>query len=57
MDVEQYRKHGKWLIDYIINYNTTLMKRDVAPNVQPGFLRPKLAGKIGYFSNWKIGFF
>lgn len=38
MNVEDFRVHGKEMIDYICNYMNTIEKRDVAPRVDPGFL-------------------
>lgn len=38
MNVEEFRQHGKELIDYICNYMSTINKQDVAPRVDPGFL-------------------
>jgi hypothetical protein len=39
MDAEAFRTHGKFLIDYIINYLENVKDSDVFPNVDPGFLR------------------
>lgn len=42
MDVEEFRTHGKEMIDYICNYLTTIKKRRVTPNIEPGYLRHML---------------
>lgn len=41
---EEFREHGKEMVDYICNYVKSLDKRSVALNVEPGFLVEKLAG-------------
>lgn len=39
MNVEEFRQHGKEMIDYICCYMNTIDKRPVAPsNAEPGFL-------------------
>lgn len=45
MDVEDFRKHGKEMVDYICSYMQTLPQRRVIPDVQPGYLKPLLPGK------------
>lgn len=42
MDMQQYRKYGKELIDYICNYYETIEKRRVTSPVEPGYLKPLL---------------
>ncbi|XP_062552761.1 aromatic-L-amino-acid decarboxylase [Armigeres subalbatus] len=39
MNTEEFRVHGKRMIDYICDYGKTIECRDVAPTVDPGFLR------------------
>lgn len=45
MNTEEFRKYGKQMIDYICDYGQTIDTRDVAPTVDPGFLRKLLPGK------------
>lgn len=45
MDVEDFRKHGKEMVDYICSYMQTLPQRRVIPDVQPGYLKPLLPGR------------
>ena len=40
--VEEFRQNGKELVDFIANYYISIRDRPVAPNVEPGFLRPLL---------------
>uniref|UniRef100_A0A1I8G246 Aromatic-L-amino-acid decarboxylase n=1 Tax=Macrostomum lignano TaxID=282301 RepID=A0A1I8G246_9PLAT len=42
MDVEEFRKHGKDMVDYICDYMKSLQERQVIPDVQPGYLRLSL---------------
>ncbi|XP_044734645.1 aromatic-L-amino-acid decarboxylase-like [Chrysoperla carnea] len=42
MNVEEFRENGKSLIDYMCDYVSTIEKRRVIPNVEPGYLRPIL---------------
>lgn len=42
MNTEEFRVHGKQMIDYICDYGKTIESRDVAPTVDPGFLRQML---------------
>ncbi|XP_050529750.1 histidine decarboxylase isoform X2 [Daktulosphaira vitifoliae] len=39
MDFDEYRKRGKFMVDYIAEYLETIRERQVYPNVQPGYLR------------------
>uniref|UniRef100_A0A336L4L2 CSON004112 protein n=1 Tax=Culicoides sonorensis TaxID=179676 RepID=A0A336L4L2_CULSO len=39
MNTEEFRKNGKEMIDYICNYMENIDQRDVAPGVDPGFLK------------------
>ncbi|XP_076827335.1 aromatic-L-amino-acid decarboxylase [Brachyhypopomus gauderio] len=39
MDVEEFRKRGKEMVDYIANYLETIEQRQVYPDVEPGYLR------------------
>ncbi|XP_020287711.1 histidine decarboxylase isoform X2 [Pseudomyrmex gracilis] len=39
MNLEEYRKHGKDMVDYIADYLTNIRSRRVFPSVSPGFLR------------------
>lgn len=42
MNTEEFRKNGKEMIDYICNYMENIEQRDVAPSVDPGFLKALL---------------
>ncbi|XP_015127352.1 histidine decarboxylase [Diachasma alloeum] len=39
MNLEEYRKHGKEMVDYIADYLETIRSRRVYPAVSPGYLR------------------
>ncbi|XP_039592718.1 aromatic-L-amino-acid decarboxylase [Polypterus senegalus] len=46
MDIAEYRRRGKEMVDYIADYLESIENRDVYPNVEPGYLRkliPELA--------------
>lgn len=45
MDVEEFRKYGKEVIDYICQYGTNIEERDVAPTLDPGYLKKLLPGE------------
>ncbi|KAL5278265.1 Tdc1.2 family protein [Megaselia abdita] len=40
MNVEEFREHGKNLVDFIANFCEGVENIDVLPNVEPGFLTP-----------------
>ncbi|XP_074981675.1 aromatic-L-amino-acid decarboxylase isoform X2 [Caretta caretta] len=40
MDTTEFRKRGKEMVDYIADYFEQLDKRQVYPDVEPGYLRP-----------------
>ncbi|KAJ8679591.1 hypothetical protein QAD02_015378 [Eretmocerus hayati] len=42
MNIEEFRVHGKEMVDYICNYMRTLEGKRVTANVDPGYLRPLL---------------
>lgn len=42
MDTEQFRKHGKEMVDYICEYLETIKQRRVTPTVSPGWLKNKI---------------
>ncbi|XP_041030824.1 histidine decarboxylase [Carcharodon carcharias] len=42
MDLEEYRRHGKELVDYIAKYLSTLRERHIYPDVKPGYMRDLL---------------
>lgn len=42
MDVNDFRKCGKQMVDYIADYLETIKTRRVLPEVQPGYLRDML---------------
>lgn len=39
MDVGEFRKRGKEMVDYIADYLENIEQRQVFPDVQPGYLR------------------
>lgn len=45
MNVEEFRKYGKEVIDYICQYGSNIEERDVAPTLDPGYLKKLLPGK------------
>uniref|UniRef100_A0A8D0FKQ9 Aromatic-L-amino-acid decarboxylase n=1 Tax=Strix occidentalis caurina TaxID=311401 RepID=A0A8D0FKQ9_STROC len=40
MDAAEFRKRGKEMVDYIADYLEKIEKRQVFPDVEPGYLRP-----------------
>ncbi|MFH4977550.1 hypothetical protein AB6A40_004259 [Gnathostoma spinigerum] len=42
MDAEEFRKTGKEMVDYIVNYIQEVHKRRVVPSIEPGYLRDLL---------------
>uniref|UniRef100_A0A146LYZ4 Histidine decarboxylase n=2 Tax=Lygus hesperus TaxID=30085 RepID=A0A146LYZ4_LYGHE len=45
MDVEDYRKRGKEMVDYIANYLEGIRDRRVFPDVRPGYMRDLVPGE------------
>lgn len=45
-DYEEFRDHGKEMVDYICDYIKSLPKRTVTQNLNRGFLAPTLPGRI-----------
>lgn len=39
MDSEQFRKHGKEMIDFVADYWDHLRDRRPIPDVQPGYIK------------------
>uniref|UniRef100_T1IZJ4 Histidine decarboxylase n=1 Tax=Strigamia maritima TaxID=126957 RepID=T1IZJ4_STRMM len=39
MDVDEYRKRGKEMVDYIADYLQNIRERRVFPNVKPGYMK------------------
>ncbi|NP_001161568.1 histidine decarboxylase [Saccoglossus kowalevskii] len=39
MDVDEYRRRGKEMVDYIADYLQTIRLRNVFPDVQPGYMQ------------------
>lgn len=39
MNVQEFRRRGKEMVDYIANYLETIQTRRVTPNVEPGYLK------------------
>ncbi|XP_011182266.2 histidine decarboxylase isoform X1 [Zeugodacus cucurbitae] len=42
MDVNEYRRRGKEMVDYIADYLENIRDRRVFPDVKPGYMRPLL---------------
>lgn len=42
MNSEEFRKRGKEMVDYIVDYLDTISERRVTPNIEPGYLRDLL---------------
>lgn len=42
MDTQEFKTHGKEMIDYICNYLENISTRRVTPSVEPGYLRKLL---------------
>lgn len=55
MDVEEFRKRGTEMVEYICEYLETLGERRVTPCVEPGYLRHLLPGK--FFFKHTLNFF
>ncbi|XP_014230308.1 aromatic-L-amino-acid decarboxylase-like [Trichogramma pretiosum] len=54
MESQDFRDFGKFMIDYVADYNESLREREVLPNVQPGYLLnllPKQAPEVP--ESWK----
>lgn len=43
---EEFREHGKQMVDYICDYIKSMDQRPVAPTIEPGYLVPLLAGNL-----------
>lgn len=41
---EEFRQHGKEMVDYLCDYMSKIGDYPVAPTIDPGFLVPLLAG-------------
>lgn len=41
---EEFRQHGKEMVDYLCDYMAKIGDYPVAPTIDPGFLVPLLAG-------------
>lgn len=42
MNTEEFRKHGKEMVDYICTYLETIKDRRVTPTVSPGWLKKEI---------------
>lgn len=42
MDVEEFRRVAKDMVDYLCTYAKTVEQRRVIPDISPGYLRPLL---------------
>ncbi len=50
MNADEFRVHGKKMIDFVAKYLDTIQERRVTPNVEPGYLKyliPLEAPEIG----------
>ena len=45
MDVSEFRKRGKDMVDYVADYLENIHTRRVLPEVQPGYLREMLPNR------------
>ena len=54
MDVEEFRTNGKDMIDYICDYMKNIDKRDVAPTVDPGFLKNMIPGMLVFIKEFDL---
>lgn len=43
---EEFRTHGKQMVDYICDYVKNMDQRQVAPTIEPGFLAPQLEKEV-----------
>ena len=39
MDISEFRRRGKEMVDYICEYLDSIGERRVTPNIEPGYLR------------------
>lgn len=39
MNTDEFRMYGKDMVDYICGYNETVGERNVAPTLDPGYLK------------------
>lgn len=39
MNAEEFRRHGKEMIDYVADYLENIRERRVLPEVKPGYIR------------------
>lgn len=39
MNTEGFREYGKKMVDYICNYRDNIQEREVAPTLDPGYLK------------------
>lgn len=45
MDSEDFKKYGKHLIEYIVNYNKNINDFKVQATIDPGYLKPLIPSK------------
>lgn len=45
MNTEQFREHGKSMVDFICEYRNGIGQRNVAPILDPGYLQNLIPGK------------
>lgn len=49
MNTEEFKIHGKSMVDYICGYMDTVGERNVAPTLDPGYLKKLIPGKFVFF--------
>lgn len=45
MNTEEFKIHGKSMVDYICGYMDTVGERNVAPTLDPGYLKKLIPSK------------
>lgn len=45
MNTDEFRIHGKNMVDYICGYMDTVGERKVAPTLDPGYLKKLIPGR------------
>lgn len=46
MNTEEFKIHGKSMVDYICGYMDTVGERNVAPTLDPGYLKKLIPSKF-----------
>lgn len=50
MNTEEFKIHGKSMVDYICGYMDTVGERNVAPTLDPGYLKKLIPSKFRHYS-------